>query len=1098
MLPRWNRLWALLCLCLAIQIATAASFRIAIRDENASQTAIDSSTKGNGPTKTQESDKSTNTAESDNSASTTTTKAKGTKTAEPTSSSTVISSDGDLDNSTFVNVTIPNGQLPIEPKLTPGWGVAGVIMLGTGVAHTLIGIKNQWIHTFFSTAFVGSLGVSVLIVYVMSVPVSNAVQGGYVVAAVMSGCGLGAASLFFRELLEVLGCALGGFCVSMWLLCLKSDGLLDSVVSRAIFISCFTLAGFVFYFSRYTRDWALILMIAFSGATVTVLGIDCFSRAGLKEFWAWIWQLNNDLFPLGAEAYPVTKGIRVETAATIIIFLIGVISQIKLWKIVRDQREKRAQELAEDQRNLALEEENVGRNIEEMNARERRQWERAYGNGEGESIVESHPSDSGDVSEKKMRNSNTDSSQRQSTSEEVIEMSDLTEVEPPQPAAANLMTSEHDKEGVVMVRVAEDDAPPSPLPRDMNDKATVAASDDQTSTFVGGDDERRLSKPRISQSPAPEVIPLPFVVPPVDDNDEACSDGERSSVATFADDEDGTPATPGLRTSFAKRLSRLSQGSAEMLRSLSHRPSRVLSDAVKEDSESTEELVIPRSRPRDDDDGSMAATIDDESISQGDRHSVSGSEPGLKPIEITAKLSDRGMPSPAISERAKLQEGDPKSPTAHSRADPSEDHAPESQDKPRSVNSAATSSRLSLTKDRLPKSMSRVAMSYRTNEWAKHLSQAETPEPDELRIVVPKNRESAAPVLVEELKKTADEGTPPPAPVNRSDSRTSMMSYTTSRRSSKQAVPATLAILNGDGQSRSPITTPTNAAMPRSSSTNMMRRTSGGGPIEPIAEEHAGVTQANPIPEESDSPDELATPPQFAEIQRSSTPGVISYSSPQTLIGQREMFLRNKSQGNLLASPSDLNLNRTSSDAGSLNNYPMYAAAVGADADDIPLSQRKQLIRQNSLNPSASTPSLARLSGGHEMSSTDLTFDSHQPQRVSALPTPAARQAALASFRQQVAQDLRAGTPVINNTGRETPFTPMSLLGGREADVQRNIEMGRNILMGQKEAEAQRREKEQIQREWADRAFDERMRSGDLLEAHREAMRKMQRHARDE
>lgn len=978
-------------------------------------------------------------------------------------------------------------------------------MLGTGVAHCLIGIKNQWIHTFFSTAFVGSLGVTVLIIYVMSVPVNNAVQGGYVVAAVISGCGLGAASLFFRELLEILGCALGGFCVSMWLLCLKSGSLLDAVVSRAIFIACFTLAGFGLYFSRYTRDWAIIVMIAFSGATVTVLGIDCFSRAGLKEFWAWIWKLNNDLFPLGATTYPVTKGIRVETAATIIFFLIGVISQVKLWKIVREQREKRAQELVEGQRNLAEEEANVGRNIEEMNARERRQWERVYGNGEVASSTDDPSSESGDVNEKRARVSHTDSSQRQSAS--VVEAIELNDMEPEQrPAAANLMANEENKEGVVMVRVAEDDIPlsPSPYGRDMNDKATVAASDDQTSTFVGGDDDRRLSsKPRASQSTAPEVVPLPFVIPPGDDDDDdednekrkPRSEADRSSVATFADDE---PATPGLRTSFAKRLSHLSHGSAEMLRNMSHRTSRVLSDAAKEDGESTEELVIPvMTRPRDDD-GSMAATVDDESLSVGNRHSIALSD-SAKPIEITAELSDRGMLSPTINQQGKFFEGDNKSVTSRSRQDATDEQPAEGLEKTKSVNSAATSSRVSLTKDRLPRSMSRVAMSYRTNEWAKHLSQADTPEPDELQIFVPKTREKsqevAARVVVEDLKKTADEGLSPT--MGRSDSRTSMLSYAASHRGSKQHVPAALAILNGDGQTRSPGTTPTGASMPRTSSTSMMRRTSGGGPIAPIAEEQAAAAGPKPALAEVDElREESLSPPHAGDASRSPTPGLISYSSPQTLIGQREMFLRNKSQGNLLASPSDLNLHQTASDAGSLHNYAMYAAGVGADADEIPLSQRKQLIRQNSLNPNASSHSLARLSGGHE-SPNDLPFDSHQPQRVSSIPTPAAREAALANFRSAVANDLRSGTPVVNNTGRETPFAPMSLLGGREAEVQRNIEMGRNILMGQKEAEAQRREREQRQKEWNDRVFDERMRSGDLLEAHREAMRKMQKHAKD-
>ncbi|KPM41562.1 hypothetical protein AK830_g5044 [Neonectria ditissima] len=1102
MLPRWNRLWALLCLFLVIQLASAESFRIARRQDGntsdkttAVETGADSESKTQDGKTTKTADASAKSTEGKSSGEvemsvteTTTTEAKSTKhstTATATSTST-----GTFDDSNYLNATIPAGQLPLKPRITPGWGVAGVIMLLTGVAYALIGIKNKWIHTFFSTAYVAALGVAVLIVYVMDDTVSDALQGGYVVAVVVAGCGLGAASIMFRELLEGLGCALGGFCVSMWLLCLVSGGLLKSVAPRAVFIACFTVGGFAFYFSRYTRDWALIVMIAFTGSTVTVLGIDCFSRAGLKEFWAWIWDLNEDLFPLGGQAtYPVTKGIRVETAAIIIIFMMGVISQIKLWKIVREQREKRAEDFAEGQRNLRAEEEIVGREIERANARERRQWERTYGSGEASSTLSPNSENGDGVSEKRLRSSHTGSSQRQS-SVEAIEMSDLADTQrTPKPATtASVMANEQKKDERVTVRVASDDISRAPSVRESNDKAIVAPSDDQTSTFIGSEDERRAPVP---QSFAPKVVPLPFIVPVADDT---ISEADRSSVATFADDDDGQTPTIGPRHSLAQRLSRLSHGSAELLRSFSHRSGRPNDDFAEEHNGSTEDLVVPGPRPRDDDNGSMAATVDDESVSAGNRRSLPISDIP-KSIEITAELSDREMLSPPLGEQAKLQDMDAKSTGNHSRADLSEDHASEGQAKTKSAVSA-TSARVSLTKERLPRSLSRVALSYRTNEWAKHLSNAEAPHLEDIRITEPQAQEPPAPVFVEELQKSADEGTPAPA-ITRSDSQVSNMSFSLPKRSTKQNVPAALAILTGDSQNRSPGTTPTSGGMPRSSSTGL-RRTSGG--FEPIAEERDTYLQATTIPEEAGMRSSSSTPPtHLTNSHRSITPGLVSYSSPQTLLGQREMVVRNKSQGNLVASTSDLNLYRASSDVGSLSNYPMYAAAVGADADDLPLSQRKQLMRQNSLNPMSSTPSLARLSGGHEASVAEKPFESHQPQRVSTVTSPAAREAALSHFRQSVAHDLRSGTPVINNTGRETPFTPNSLLGGgREAEVQRNIDMGRNILMGQKEAEAQRRETEQRQKEWNDRVFDERMRNGDLLEVHREAMRKMQKHAKDQ
>ncbi|KAM0562209.1 hypothetical protein ACHAPJ_002654 [Fusarium lateritium] len=1110
MLSHWSRLWALLCLLLVIQHVSGEVIRIAPRagdDESQKTTEIDS-----GSTSTREHTRATKTTEASEtkteatavknskseteSISVTATETEETQTSDPTSTSTLLDSDS------YYNVTIPAGQLPIEPKLTPGWGVAGTILLLTGIAYTLIGIKNRMIHTFFSTAFAAALCVAVLIVYVMKSEVSDALQGGYVVAAIVSGCILGAASMFFREITEGLGCALGGFCISMWLLCLVPGGLLGPVVSKAIFIASFTVGGFAFYFSHYTRDGALIFLISFSGATVTVLGIDCFSKAGLKEFWAYVWELNDELFPLGAHTYPVTKGIRVETAAIVIICLFGIISQIKLWKIVREKREKKAEEAAEGQRNLREEEEQVGRNIEEANARERRQWERVYGDGDVGSSTASRTSDDGEIStEKKLRDSQTDSSKRQSASiVEVIEMTDIPDPEQPrkQPTVT-LMSSEQDEDGRVTVRVAPDDITPTTLEK--GEREAEASIDRQSLPITSDQADRRISsQSSVAKSPVPAVVPLPFTIPVADD---AVTNDDRSSVATFADEEDSGLHTPGHRHSLAKRLSRLSRGSMELLGNISHRSSRVFGDHQEhEHGESTDELVIPRSRPREDD-GSIAATIDDESVSGDDRQSLPTSEPP-KSIEINAKLSEKDEKvnlSPTLDDQKKSLT------VVANDAKPNDPEQPEdtsaSPDKAKSATSGS-SARVSLTKDRLPRSLSRVALSYRTNEWAKHLSNAEAPELDAIHIDKPQNStvptiETPAPVHVDELRKSSNEGTPAPA-ITRSNSQASNHSYVASRRGSKQHVPAALAILTGESQNRSPGTTPTSGVMPRSSSGGL-RMVSGG--IVPIAEERDGSSLTPPIPEGeamgAQTPNLLVS----NEGPRLSTPGVVSYSSPQTLLGQRDMYLRNKSSGNLLASPPEISLparHRASSDVGSLSNYPMYAAAAGVDVDDLPLNQRKELMRQSSLNPSNSTPSLQRLSGGSNVTGIagqDAHFDSHQPKRVSTLPTSVVRDNALANFRQSVQHELRAGTPVINNSGRETPFTPKSLLASREVEVQRNVDMSRNILMSQKQAEAQRRETQQREKEWADRAFDERMRSGDLLDVHREAMRKLQKHAKD-
>lgn len=123
----------------------------------------------------------------------------------------------------------------------------------------------------------------------MSPPATNAIQGAYLVAVFFSGLSFGALAIVFKELAEGLGCLLGGFCFSMWLMTLKPGGLLTETGSRIGFIAALTVVGYAVSFSRYTRKYGLMVSTAFSGGTALVLGVDCFSRAGLKEFWLYIW-----------------------------------------------------------------------------------------------------------------------------------------------------------------------------------------------------------------------------------------------------------------------------------------------------------------------------------------------------------------------------------------------------------------------------------------------------------------------------------------------------------------------------------------------------------------------------------------------------------------------------------------------------------------------------------------------------------------------------------------------------------------------------------------------------------------------------------------
>ncbi|EPE08640.1 hypothetical protein F503_04227 [Ophiostoma piceae UAMH 11346] len=1142
--------------------------------------------------------------------------------ADPTSIITSISAATTTSslNSTLFNSTIPAGQLPLQPTVTPAYGVGGIILLATGVVYALVGVRKRWLQTFFSTAYLGALGTTVLILYVMSLPISsNAVQGAYLVAVVATGLVLGALAIVFKEIAEGFGCLLGGFSLGMWLMCLRPGGLIQNSAGSIGFIVGFTVCAYAFYFSHYTRHHALMVCIAFGGATTAVLGIDCFSRAGLKEFWAYVWNLNDDLFPLGTVTYPITRGIKVELAAVILIFCAGVVSQLKLWHLVQERRAKRDADRLADEQNLAKEEEKVGRDIEAANARDREQWEAVYGDGtyvpgtvppagpgsttagEGDSGVCDLDSEKGEKTSRSRDASS--SSQNGNDSHGEIELDDI------QPKGAAEIVMEQDaKDGAVTVRVAQDEYPHGLPPAELEAEAVAGAS---------------ANAHRVSAQPAtatPGIVPLPFTVPHKGNdnngNENDKDDDDRSSVATFADEDEVVPSATARRRpqspqSPSNLAKRLSQGSAGLFRSLSQRSKRAsaaLDEAMangtaghsRGNGQSKEELVSRRASAmmirhvQDDDNSSLAVTMDGMSSDEDEEEdeivkateteddSKSNANSKSKEIEVKAQLASEADASSLKPPKA--DKADKHLSAATASTDIDEKRLSQDKSVAESVAPPTTPANL---KDRLPRSLSRVAMSYRTNEWAKHLSNADAPEFETLQLGEPVvadatnataapasplsgvsptsgsravfSSEPAAPLNLADLQQTAETGSPAPAAP-----RTASVYGALARSDSHQSLRPAQATPNAPSAPYNPLKIDTTNAVNtlpsrnsfsgspgpsmsagsiangwRSSSANQILSARGAGlQHEPIAEED---TAPGSIVGSVDDNRNTPTPP-HGQSQRGSlppVPGVVSFNTPQTLIGQRELLLRSKSQQGMYIGGSLVRSASAASMAGLPNSYstsqlpPISSGASDAgsahasvhngpaptpvqDLDDLPMSQRREMMRQSSLM-SLSGPT----SPSGAVPASTVPFDSHQPKRDQQhLPTAAVRQAQLATFRNSVAADLRGGMGNAPNTvtptgGRlresmsapyvspqsqygSTPFLnqhgSMASLQNVEtvAHAQSQMDLQRQYLISQKGAEAQRREMERLEKERANQAFEERMRRGDLLGAHRDAMRKMQ------
>ena len=1068
--------------------------------------------------------------------------------------------------------TIPDGQLPLAPKITPAYAVAGVILIGTGVGYGFVGIKSRWVHSFMAAAYLSSLGTAILILYVMTPPVSNTIQGAYLVAIVVTGLILGGAALVFKEITECLGSLLGGFCLGMWLLTLGSGGVVHATGAKVGFILAFTLAAFATYFSRWTREYGLMACISFAGATAVVLGIDCFSRAGLKEFWAYLWDLNDHLFPLGADTYPLTRGIKVELAATILIFIAGMMSQLKIWRVIQKKRDQRERQRAQGREAVEREDLNIGQHVERMTHRERRQWERVYGDGAEKGFADSGVGSMG-------------SDLKLATSEPMVRTSRV--VSP---------TLNGDQYG--MVEIPLDDEVPNRrrtvlFHETRGNRASVTGSqanmrqvgnqdghgtdgynsgaDVPKIWVVGSDGEARLEKDRSQTSttfsPQPEIVPLPFTVR-TGDEDEFPDDG--SSVAAYIDGEGDERSLPdSRRNSLPKRLS---IGSGKILRSLSQRSKAHTVTSNEDAGESREVLVISRASRRDDN-SSLAATLDDLSsdgresdFEDGETRPHSDVErPLSQEKRKSEERSTQAWLSPAGSKFADVRLSTAETvstrpgslvegvdiPRASGSATPVGSEMPThrkeaAEDATGSIKDSETPSHTAqilvpsaksgpaaLKPEHLPRPLSRVALSYRTNEWAKHLSHAEAPESDSSLGVAPEPvvEEPAAPVDIEELQTTADSAA---RPVATPRSASAMSSYSVSRTHSKISLQ----------QAESRNISPTGQSFPPQVHKNTKRgpnnrRTSGQILAEPIAEEghsEGTVSRSPTILEEGNTsrphsigsspspidPMQISASTSNPNLVRPPVPGVVSYSSPQTLIGKRELLLRNKSQASFYAPTPEPPFGLStipSSDAGSIHggHHPFAPSSSrtslenNPDLDDLPLSTRRQILRQSSLDlPPPPQPQVIQQQQPYlnlsNASASASNFDSHQPvhRRISAkalgthVPSEAARQAQLASFRTSVQADLRhASSPFTGTASFALLPSAARAFSAGQAGWDRSVDQQRSFLLGQREAEAQRRETERLERERNDAEFEERMRRGELLEAHRDAMRRLQGGVRD-
>ncbi|EXJ91064.1 hypothetical protein A1O1_04171 [Capronia coronata CBS 617.96] len=612
-------------------------------------------------------------------------------------------------------------KLPLNPEISPVFGTAGVLLILLGAVYALIGVKSKWVQIFLSSGFIASIATTALIVYVMDPPVRAAIQGGYFVAIVMTGVIFGAGSLVFKEFTGGFGCLLGGFCFSMWLLTLRSGGLVRSSGGKGVFIGVFCLAAWALSWTHYTRTYGLIVLTSFGGATAFMLGIDCFSRAGMKEFWVYILRLNGDLFPLNTNTYPQTRGIRVEIAIVVIGTIIGLLSQIKLWRVIRsNQREievmHNEEELQNDEIETAL-----GRHLQLQNERETSVWERHYGDRRQSprktmlwqhAHPEKHYSHVSVLAVPPGASSPPDN----------LEMNVLER------RSSSSYGSKHKRQNSITAEVIVEVEEDSEEEGASEQREKLEALEESQTRDDWHENKQSLAEMKAMSD--------------ADVDHETTSDAEQSEV-------DGTPKLVRRpHSAFSGLTKRLSPGTVVASESREHllaveRPySRASSAAATLDTDNEElnmrmldgdadtttpctwpEIVISPATPS----RHMVRKRDPTNGKTTREEAHASSNSSEKAADVSPVVQSRSVSIPASSP------GDTGSGMPPSRTTKMSDEA--EKDEPRSHRSEGASSSVeSLTQDALaqvPSQLSSVVLSYRTNEWAKHIAAADVPIYDE-------------------------------------------------------------------------------------------------------------------------------------------------------------------------------------------------------------------------------------------------------------------------------------------------------------------------------------------------------------------------------
>ena len=755
-------------------------------------------------------------------------------------------------------------------------------------------------------------------------------------------------------------------------------------------------------------------------------------------------------------------------------------SQMKVWKIIKQRREERASEQRRKDHKRNLSDEERGKEVEANNQQDRPLWEATHGKTSTTRIQERYL-DSGIGTDEPSSTRKSSLGDVRKSSAEGMEMQNLAN------SGRNA-----DEGGRVTVHVAQDDFFEIPLAssqRTSIERHVLAAA--------GGLSTRAASETSSAKGTAkganvtldpnltlqPKVVPPPFKIPDL----ETASDDDGSSIEASAPSDH-------LPDRGSKRLS---------APSIFRKASKQSRSNYHAGSTSDEALMVPHI---DDDRASSIAATQDGVSDHGDfvEPIVYSRSPTPVIEQVMDKESLEALVAKSHDELSKVDDISTQIPEAVALpgSRPVSMALQEKGEKQQANSSSQSEAhhpdpepvRL---QGNLPDGGSKVVKAYRTNEWAKHLDRADAPEVEEPAISKkkvfdkPQQAEQAAPLDVHALQQTPITAEPDPIlsdpgqassqshpPPSKSRSSNFISRNPFSKHKQQDALPKAQPALHpltiAKNVERNPSQTSlANTASRTSSQTSLNSTGSHTNKHRPSLPQARSSQSLGPYRSgyRSSSTPLVSTPLADSPIKED-----VESSFPETRFAPHNSHLMSQRDRIITSRPSSTSLLRTSYSNVALDQHPAYRS-IQEDGDDVPLTKRKSFLQQNphavpvtrraSAGPSGTVS--PRLSSGTSTPVKNLPFRSpSNPHPVPVRLGLTQRDSTVSAWRTSLKPDTTAYL--------ET----------------QNMEARRADLMREKQRESTSRLEGTMKQGVRASVIDQGMRRGDMLSAHQAAMRKMQ------